>query len=824
MKWLPSRGWVMAPALAGILGSILGTRALNQAMTTCQNLYLVDTAGSQIESDLEFETQESRRAFLYALSTQDPNEQLPFIDQARGASQKVGGGVRRLRLLPTTDLGQHIDAFEHAWAGYSKVRNEIIARVLEGDTAAAMDVERTRGQPAFGEALRNLHALKSTLEQRARIASIDVDRTLKRCALGLAAFTVSTLLIVVLLGKANRDRRLALQTLHATNVDLAKARRMEEQRATVLEMVSKHQPLTRTLVEIAELAPRSSARSGAAIWAGSGSQLQFQVSANLPVELTDVLQKLLPGAEETSGQKSNLDHQRSDLAQRLGLLVSEARILHDAGGRPIGVLEVFAPDEHSIVPPAVLDQMAQLGAVCIDNTLLYERLAFQAQHDTLTELPNRLLFQDRVQQALQLARRQRKKAALLWIDLDRYKQINDTLGHRVGDDVLCEVGRRLKGCLRGSDLVARVGGDEFTVLAHDIDSAAAVEQLCHKLLTAVSQPMRPEGHSLSVTASIGFSIFPEHGEDPTALMRHADLAMYIAKRDGGNTQHLFSPDLGDNLARRLQLEKELALAQERNEFSLHFQPLMDRNSRLAGLEALLRWTNATLGPVPPLDFIPIAEKSGLIQTIGEWVLRTACRTGARWLKAGLEVPNIAVNVSPVQFVAKDFAPMIERILKATGFPASRLVIEITETALMNNLEQTLVQMASLRDLGVRFAIDDFGTGYSSLSQLRNLPVDCLKIDRSFVQDLEAAGRGSSTLVSGIIGLAHSLQLEVVAEGIETEEQLTLLRGMGCDINQGFLLCKPMPAEQIERLLQRTLADSNVAEEGKGLSELLPSTV
>jgi diguanylate cyclase (GGDEF)-like protein len=433
--------------------------------------------------------------------------------------------------------------------------------------------------------------------------------------------------------------------------------------------------------------------------------------------------------------------------------------------------------------------------------MLYERLAFQAQHDALTELPNRMLFQDRVQQALQLARRHRKKVAVLWIDLDRYKQINDALGHRVGDELLREVGRRLKSCLRESDTVARVGGDEFTVLAHDISNIPSADLVCRKILNALSQPMLCGDHAVAVTGSIGISIFPEHGEDPITLMRHADLAMYIAKRNGGNAHHLFSPALGANMLRRLQLEQELASALENEEFALYYQPLTDRNGRVAGLEALLRWTNPALGRVSPADFIPVAEEMGLIQKIGEWVLRTACRTGTRWLNAGLEVPNIAVNVSAVQFVARDLASVVEQTLKDTEFPARKLVLEITETALMNNIEQALEQMGSLRDLGVRFAIDDFGTGYSSLSQLRNLPVDCLKIDRSFVKDLDSSGSGSTTLVRGIIGLAHSLQLEVVAEGVETQEQLTMLGAMGCDINQGFLLYKPMPSEQVEALLE-----------------------
>jgi predicted signal transduction protein with EAL and GGDEF domain len=382
--------------------------------------------------------------------------------------------------------------------------------------------------------------------------------------------------------------------------------------------------------------------------------------------------------------------------------------------------------------------------------------------------------------------------------------------------------RRLKSCLRESDTVARVGGDEFTVLAHDIDNPADAERMCGNILTAISHPMLSGEHNVEVSASIGISIFPDHGDDPIVLMRHADLAMYIAKRAGGNAHHLFSAALGDSMLRRVQIEQKLKSALEHKEFSLHYQRLTDQNGRLAGLEALLRWTNPTLGPVSPADFIPIAEQTGLVQGIGEWVLRTACRTGARWLGAGLEVPNIAVNVSAIQSVSKDFAAKVEQTLKDTGFPAGKLVLEVTETALMDNLGQALEQMASLRRLGVRFAIDDFGTGYSSLSQLGNLPVDSLKIDRSFVKDLEAEGRDSTTLVRGIIALAHSLQLEVVAEGVETEEQLTLLRGMGCDINQGFLLHKPMPEEQVERLLDAVAATGSRSEHETVLPELVPA--
>lgn len=667
-----------------------------------------------------------------------------------------------------------------------------MADILEGNIPEAIRAERARGQPEFLEALASLHRLKAVLESQARIDSARVDSTLKRCAAGLSAFALCTLLIVTLLGQANRGRRLALESLHRNNLDLAEARRMEQQRAAVLEMVSKHASLARTLTEIVAMAPHSNAQAGAAIWAAAGQFLHFQVAANLPRELTEILKPLLLPRSDRIAEPLG--------GGECGLVATESRPLHDAGGQVIGMLQIFAPDSNTGLRPAILDQMTNLAAVGIENTLLYERLAFQAQHDTLTELPNRLLFQDRAEQALRLARRHGSKAALLWVDLDRYKQINDALGHRVGDEVLCEVARRLKACLRSSDTMARVGGDEFTVLAHDMASSADADLVCHKILTALSRPMLSPDHPLVVTASIGMSMFPEHGDDPIALMRHAGVAMYIAKRNGGNAYHLFSPTLGDSIERRLQIEQELAAALERGEFALYYQPLRDRNGRLAGLEALIRWTNAALGPISPAVFIPMAEEMGLIQSIGEWVLRTACRTGAHWLSAGCEVPNIAVNVSAAQFAAQDLASLVERTLEDTEYPAAKLVIEITETALMNNIEQALEQMSILRGLGVRFAIDDFGTGYSSLSQLRNLPVDCLKIDRSFVKDLDSLGNGSTTLVRGIIGLAHSLDLQVVAEGVETQEQLTLLNAMGCDINQGFLLHKPMPAEQLEKLL------------------------
>ncbi|HEX4593418.1 MAG TPA: EAL domain-containing protein [Bryobacteraceae bacterium] len=795
MKRLIKPGLVTALALAGVFGSILGTRALKQAITRSQDLYRIDTVGSQIESRLEYETQESRRAFLYALAVTDPNEQLPYIDQARAASTHVREAVEQLWLLRASEIEAPVNEFENSWEAYSRVRDEIVAHVLEGDAAAALAVESGRGQPAFAVSLGNLHALKTSLERHASNASQQVDSILKRSAASLAGFAICTLLIVAFLAKANRERRQALKSLAAET-------EMEEQRASILEMVSTHAPLSRILETIVDLVPKHAAGAGAAIWVATGADLHFQVAANLPQELLDQMQRYpFPQPAGDSVRLAELELNRNVLASQFGLVAAESKPLQDAGGRLIGMLQVFSHGRDRGVQAALADQMAQLASVGIENTLLYERLAFQAQHDTLTGLPNRLLFQDRVQQALQLARRHHKKAAVVWIDLDRYKQINDTLGHRIGDELLSEVARRLKCTLRESDTAARVGGDEFTVLAHDINSSADAETVAAKITEALSKPMVLAGHAVTVAASMGVSLFPDHGEDPIVLLRNADLAMYSAKREGGNRHHLFRPALGDTMQRRLQIEEQLRTALEHQEFSLEFQPLLNRNGHLDAMEALLRWTNPVLGRVSPAEFIPVAEEIGLILAIGEWVTESACRHGAEWLRAGYEIPRIAVNVSAVQIIEKGFAPMVERVLKLYGFPAAKLELEITETALMNNLDRALEQIELLRQLGVRFAIDDFGTGYSSLSQLRTLPVDCVKIDRSFIKDLAPQGSGSTTLVRGIIGLAHNLELQVVAEGVETQEQLTLLQSMGCDINQGFFLYRPMPREAVELLLQ-----------------------
>jgi diguanylate cyclase (GGDEF)-like protein len=630
-----------------------------------------------------------------------------------------------------------------------------------------------------------------------------INVTLRRCATGLAAFIVCILSFVALLIRTDRSRRHALDSLHAAHRALAAASEIERRRASILEMVGSHAGLDRTLNEIASIASQCGSESGAAIWIGDGERLALRVSFNLPQGFAESLQRHLPPAPGPSESRiERFGGYTGALAEASHLAGSAPKELKEASGERIGMLQMFAPARSTVHWETALQQMAQLAAVAIENSLLYERLAFQAQHDALTGLPNRLLFQDRVQQAARLAVRRHGKAAVIWINLDNYKLINDTLGHRAGDEILCEMARRLEALLRQSDTVARVGGDDFTVLAQDLAQPCDAELVAAKILSTLARPFRLGSELTNIGASLGISLIPDHGEDPVTLLRHADLAMHSAKRAGGNAFQTFRSALSDSLQRRMLIERELRSALGRNELTLEYQPLVDGKGNIDCVETLLRWDNPAAGPVSPAEFIPIAEEAGLIPVIGEWVARTACREGSRWFRRGYRVPRVAVNVSALQFADGKFDALIERLLAETEFPAAKLELEITETALMDNLASVIEQIENLRRLGVRFAIDDFGTGYSSLSHLQNLPVDCVKIDRSFVKDLASESSASTTLVRGIISLAHNLRLQVVAEGVETAQQLALLHMLGCDLNQGFFLHRPMPAEALEILLHQ----------------------
>ena len=432
-----------------------------------------------------------------------------------------------------------------------------------------------------------------------------------------------------------------------------------------------------------------------------------------------------------------------------------------------------------------------------------------AYYDNLTGLPNRVLFLDRLSQTLELARRHQHKTAVLFIDLDNFKRINDTLGHSVGDDLLRTMAERLSVCLRAGDAVtrrmpvataARLGGDEFTVLLTELDQEEDASVVAQRILDRLAQPVHLAAHQMIVTASIGIALFPQDGDSVETLLKHADLAMYFAKRTGPNTFQYFLEPMNARALKRLTMENHLRRALDRGEFSLCYQPQIDlRTGQVSGLEALLRWHNDELGSISPAEFIPVAEESGLIAAIGVWVLRTACRQAKAWRDQGVPLPRIAVNVSVKQFVQRDFLETVKTVLAETRLEPRVLEIEITESILMKDPAGAAVTLRALKELNVQIAIDDFGTGYSSLSRLRELPIDCLKIDRAFMRNV-GADLGDQAIASAVIAMADSMDLCVIGEGVETSSQLDFLRRKQCQEAQGFFLSRPLPPAQAEAFL------------------------
>jgi diguanylate cyclase (GGDEF)-like protein len=437
----------------------------------------------------------------------------------------------------------------------------------------------------------------------------------------------------------------------------------------------------------------------------------------------------------------------------------------------------------------------------LQHQLAAERAEYLAYYDSLTALPNRSMFSKLLQQAISLARRNGTQLAVLFVDLDRFKNINDTLGHEAGDLLLQEVGKRLQGCLRESDTVARLGGDEFVALLPALRDAADVEVIAHKILAATSKSFVVHGQEFRVTASVGVSTYPKDGEDEQSLMKNADIAMYQAKEEGKNNFQFYSSQMNTNSFERLALESSLRRALDRDEFQLHYQPKIDaRSDGIVGMEALLRWQHPELGMVAPTKFIPVAEETGLIVSIGKWVLKTACTQNVAWQKKGLPHLNMAVNLSRRQFSDEGLLRDVTSILKDTGMSPALLELEITESTLMHDVDNAVCTLKAFKEMGVRIAIDDFGTGYSSLSNLMQFPVDTIKIDGSFIRDLSSQPENRG-IAEAIIAMGRTLSLTVIAEGVETKAQVDFLRERACDEFQGFYFSKAVTAGKFAELLE-----------------------
>jgi diguanylate cyclase (GGDEF)-like protein len=485
-----------------------------------------------------------------------------------------------------------------------------------------------------------------------------------------------------------------------------------------------------------------------------------------------------------------------------------------SGGEVVGCFLFWSAQTGTFTPEfvAILHRLANNVSFALDNFAhaaerekAQEKIRYLATHDSLTKLLNRTAFSQLLSYSIKNAQRYERKCAILFIDLDRFKLINDSLGHAAGDALLIEMADRLRHAVRASDVVARLGGDEFIIMLNDISSRKQAQAVAQHLLATFGTPLELSGQECRITASIGIAFYPEDGGDEQTLMKNADIAMYAAKAEGKNDVRLFSHGLKTQPIDQLKIESGLRHAIARDEFTLHYQPKLDvATGRIAGVEALLRWTHPELGLLPPMQFIPLAEETGMIVPIGKWVLNTACAQNMAWQRAGYPPVSMAVNVSPRQFSDEHLLQDIDDALAASGMAPKYLQIEITESMVMVNVERTIRILDAIQSRGVRLAIDDFGTGYSSMSMLKRFPIDTIKIDRSFVRDLPSNSEDKA-IARAIIGMGKALGLTIVAEGVETLEQDAFLREHDCDEIQGYLFSRPMAADNIAELLRITKA-------------------
>jgi diguanylate cyclase (GGDEF)-like protein/PAS domain S-box-containing protein len=622
----------------------------------------------------------------------------------------------------------------------------------------------------------------------------------------------------------------SVREIHASARDISLRKEMEyreQTRAEVLEMIAQSQPLKDILTRLIEAAERQESQivaAGVMLDAGvmhhCAPHLPPLMASSIERQLYHFIARFSAAAAETTervivGDLLN-DPSWAELQpeiQQSGFQSCWSILIRSRHRDACGIFSLYRRDNRLPYGPAVeiLKLASDLIPVAVEHRQLTDQLSFQARHDALTRLPNRLMFSDRLEQGLSLSARSGRPVGLLLVDVDRFKHVNDTYGHQAGDELLCQVAHRLGARLRQSDVLARMGGDEFAIILFDLGAPLDAEVCAATLTREFANPIELQGRKQSITISIGSAVYPRDGTDPTSLMKHADLALYRAKDAGRNTSRSFTSEMREDSASRLEFEGELREAVVKGELRLHYQPKVDRLSRIVGVEALVRWEHPKLGMVPPAKFIPLAEDTGIIVQIGQWVLQEAARQNRCWREAGFGNIQIAVNVSALQFAEPDFIRVISETLFAAGSHLSWLELELTETLLMKNIRDAVDKLAELRAMNVTVAIDDFGTGYSSLAYLQRLSLDTLKIDHSFVRTIGSPGAHDATtrasesgriIVNSIVALAKSLGLGVVAEGIETETQREFMLQSGCELMQGYLFSPPRPPEQIEEMLHQ----------------------
>jgi diguanylate cyclase (GGDEF)-like protein len=549
-----------------------------------------------------------------------------------------------------------------------------------------------------------------------------------------------------------------------------------------------------------ELAPdevRLRLRAGSG-WTGFwADQVQFDA-------VTEAQDRFSIGARETSlieDYASDGRHRPSPILKDHGIR-SGAEVLVWGVHGPYALLGVYSRVPGAFAQDGVdfLNAVKNTLAAALDHRCTQDRLAYLAQFDTLTGLPNRTMYIERLSQALRQANGDKGSVGVLFVDVDRFKSVNDELGHSGGDGVLARVAGRLQRCVRPTDTVARLSGDEFALLLEHMATPEEAAMVSERVIASLAKPFRVHGHEVYVSASLGISISPTDGSDPDALLKNADMAMYRAKQAGRNTYRYFLPEMNARAAERLRTETELRGALARREFVLHYQPkACIETGLISGFEALLRWNHPQRGLVSPNEFISILEETGLINEVGEWVVRQACEQIRAWQSDGLKACPVAINLSARQFNQNGLDASIARILKETRIDPNLLEFELTESILMSDSEDAVRVLDNMKKCGIRLSVDDFGTGYSSLAYLRRFPLDSLKIDRAFIRHI-TTDSGEATIAKAIISLAHNLKLRVVAEGVETQAQLDFLRAHDCDEMQGYLFARPMSADDCARAM------------------------
>ncbi|WP_051180705.1 EAL domain-containing protein [Thermithiobacillus tepidarius DSM 3134] len=593
----------------------------------------------------------------------------------------------------------------------------------------------------------------------------------------------------------------------------------EERR--VLEMIARGAPLQEvleTLICTFEQQARERLFGSVLLLDADGRHLRLGAAPNLPMDYNRAIEGTAIGPQAgscgtaayfqapvivTDIARDPLWADFRALALQYGLQACWSTPILSAKGKVLGTFAIYYPEPRSPSDEEVtlIGRICNVAAIAIEREQAEESLATMAYYDILTGLPNRTLLQDRLAQSIAHSRRQGLSMAVLFLDLDGFKQINDTLGHEAGDQFLVEVAARLREHLRAGDTVARLGGDEFVLVVDDVAQDEEVAPLAERILEALARPVLLAGQELFVTTSIGISVFPRDGEDVTTLLKHADTAMYQAKAQGRNRYQFYTPAMNAEVVKRLTLSNQLRRALERDEFCLHYQPQVDTASgRVLGVEALLRWQHPERGLVAPGDFIPLLEETGLIVPVGEWALHSACAQASAWQRQGFAGLRIAVNLSGRQFRQQHLLRTVAQALDSSGLRPEHLELELTESLLMQDPVSAAAVLQALTAMRVSVALDDFGTGYSSLNYLQRFPIHTVKIDRAFVADILENPRDRA-IITAIITMAHSLGLKVVGEGVETAGQLDLLRQLRCDEVQGYYFSRPLAADQLPAFLE-----------------------